>query len=136
MKETLKRKISSYLCRLLGLPHSLKHSFVWETTNLRLRFSSLDEELRVSWTREVMLYQDSKDSKVASGGIMLLTSRRRRAQADLDKVESRLRHRALMGTVATGRVWSFSSASLQEGTWQGQMPNIPEGGVGRSQGTV
>lgn len=49
-----------------------------------------------------MLYWDSKDSKVASPGIIVRTGRKWRTQEGLDAVESLLRHRALMGTVATG----------------------------------
>ncbi len=101
--ETLERKISSYLRRWMGFPRSLCSAALYGKTNkLQLPFSSLDEEFRVSRTREALLYWDSKDSKVASAGIVVRTGRKWRAQHGLEAAESRLRHRALVGTVATG----------------------------------
>ena len=50
-----------------------------------------------------MLYWDSKDSKVASAGIVVRTGWKWKAQEGLEVAQSRLRHRALVGTVATGR---------------------------------
>ncbi|KAL1249583.1 hypothetical protein QQF64_020588 [Cirrhinus molitorella] len=102
MVETLERRISSYLRRWMGFPRSLCSAALYGKSNkLQLPFSSLDEEFRVSRTREALLYRDSKDSKVA--GIDVRTGRKWRAQECLEVAESRLRHRALVGTVATGR---------------------------------
>ncbi|XP_061571176.1 uncharacterized protein LOC133424524 [Cololabis saira] len=102
--ETLERKISSHLRRWMGFPRSLCSAALYGKTNkLQLPFSSLEEEFRVSRTREALLYRDSKDSKVASAGIVVRTGRKWRAQEGLEVAESRLRHRALVGTVATGR---------------------------------
>ncbi|XP_075904972.1 uncharacterized protein LOC142903304 [Nelusetta ayraudi] len=102
--ETLERKIRGYLRRWMGFPRSPCSAALYGKTNkLQLPFSSLDEEFRVPRTREALLYRDSKDSKVASAGIMVRTGRKWRAQDGLEVAESRLRHRALVGTVATGR---------------------------------
>ncbi|XP_061896860.1 uncharacterized protein LOC133645950 [Entelurus aequoreus] len=102
--EILERKISSYLRRWMGFPRSLCSTALYGKTNkLQLPFSSLDEEFRVSRTREALLYRDSKDFKVASAGIVVRTGRKWRAQESLEVAESRLRHRALVGMVATGR---------------------------------
>ncbi|XP_054628013.1 uncharacterized protein LOC129179159 [Dunckerocampus dactyliophorus] len=102
--ETLERRISTYLRRWMGFPRSLCSVALYGRTNkLQLPFSSLDEEFRVSRTSEALLYRDSKDSKVASAGIVVRTGRKWRAQDGLVVAESRLRHRALVGTVAMGR---------------------------------
>lgn len=105
--ETLERKISSYLRRWLGLPRSLCSAALYGKTNkLQLPFSSLDQEFRVSRRREALLYWNSKDSKkkkVASAGIMVRMDRKWRAQEGLEVTECRMRHRALVGTVAAGR---------------------------------
>lgn len=102
--EALERKVSGYLRRWLGLPRSLCSAALYgNTTKLQLPFSSLDEEFRVSRTREAMMYRDSKDSRVAAAGIKVRTGRKWKAQEGLEVAESRLRHRALVGTVAMGR---------------------------------
>ena len=102
--ETLERKISSYLRRWLGLPRSLTSAALYSRRNkLQLPFSSLEEEFRVSRTREALLYRDSSDTRVASAGIVVRTGRKFRAQEGLEQAESRLRHKALVGTLAIGR---------------------------------
>ncbi|XP_048863711.1 uncharacterized protein LOC125738598 [Brienomyrus brachyistius] len=102
--ETLERKISSFLRRWLGLPRSLTSAALYSRSNkLQLPFSSLEEEFRVSRTREALVYRESSDSRVASAGIVVKTGRKFRAQEGLELAESRLRHRALVGTVAVGR---------------------------------
>lgn len=101
--ETLERKISSYLRRWMGFSRSLCSAAMYGKTNkLQLPFRSLDEEFRVSRTREALLYRDSKDSKVATAGNVVRTGRKWRAQESLEVAESRLRHRALVGMVVTG----------------------------------
>ncbi|XP_049324773.1 uncharacterized protein LOC125789951 [Astyanax mexicanus] len=102
--ETMERKISSYLRRWLGLPRSLTSAALYGKSNkLQLPFSSLEEEFRVSRTREALVYQDSSDTRVAAAGIVVKTGRKFKVQEELELAESRLRHRALLGTVAIGR---------------------------------
>ncbi|KAI4876470.1 hypothetical protein NFI96_017397 [Prochilodus magdalenae] len=101
--ETLERKISSYLRRWLGLPRSLTSTALYGKSNkLQLPFSSLEEEFRVSRTREALAYRDSSDRRVAAAGIAVRTGRKFKVQEGLELAESRLRHRALLGTVAVG----------------------------------
>lgn len=47
-------------------------------------------------------YRESKDRKVSQAGIKVRTGRKWRAQEAVDQAESRLRHRELVGTEATG----------------------------------
>ncbi|XP_053183947.1 LOW QUALITY PROTEIN: uncharacterized protein LOC128367182 [Scomber japonicus] len=102
--ETLERKISCYLRRWLGLPRSLTSAALYGRSNkLQLPINSLEEEIRVSRTREALVYRDSKDSRVAAAGIVVRTGRKWKAQEGLELAESRLRHKALLGTVASGR---------------------------------
>lgn len=102
--EGMERKISSYLRRWLGLPRSLSSSALYGTSNiLQLPFSGLTEEFMVSRTREALQYRESRDPKVASAGIQVQTGRKWNAGMALDVAESRLRQKALVGSVASGR---------------------------------
>ena len=102
--ETLERKVSSSLRKWLGLPRSLSNIALYgNTTKLRLPLKSLVEEFKVTRTREVLMYRDSKDPKVAKAGVVVKTGRKWSAQAAVQDAESRLRHKELVGVVAQGR---------------------------------
>lgn len=102
--EGLERRISSHLRRWLGLPKSLSSIALYGNTNrLTLPISSLCEEFKVSRTREVLQYEESSDQKVSQAGIEVRTGRKWRAQEAVDQAETRLQHRALVGSVAVGR---------------------------------
>ena len=102
--ETMERKISSNLRRWMGFPRSLCSAALYGRTNkLQLPFSSIDEEFRVSRTREALLYRDSKDPRVASAGIVVRTGRKWRAKDGLEVAESRLRHKSVVGVLTRGR---------------------------------
>lgn len=103
--ETLERKVSTLLRRWLGLPRSLSNIALYgNTTKLRLPLKSLEEEFKVAQTREVLMYRDSRDPKVAQAGVVVKTGRKWRAQDAVLDAESRLRHKDLVGVVAQGRV--------------------------------
>ena len=53
----------------------------------------------VTKTREVMMFKNSKDPKVATAGIEVRTGRRWNASLELEIAEERLRHKALVGRV-------------------------------------
>lgn len=79
--ETFKRKINHFLRRWLGLPLSLSSIALYGgNTKLQLPLSSLVEEFKVSRAREVLVYQDSTDTKVSSAGVEVRTGRKWRAQ--------------------------------------------------------
>ncbi|XP_035990671.1 uncharacterized protein LOC118562404 [Fundulus heteroclitus] len=102
--ESLERKISSFLRKWLGLPRSLTSAALYGTSNiLQLPLSGLTEEFMVARTREALQYRDSKDGKVSAAGIEVRTGRKWKAREALELAESRLRQKALVGTVATGR---------------------------------
>ncbi|XP_063054019.1 uncharacterized protein LOC134448252 [Engraulis encrasicolus] len=102
--ETLERKVSSHLRRWLGLPKSLSSIALYGRSNkLQLPFKSLEEEFKVTRAREVVLYRDSSDPKVANAGIQVRTGRKWKAEEAVQMAEARLRHRALVGVVTRGR---------------------------------
>lgn len=49
------------------------------------------------------MYRDSSNAKVAAAGILVKTGRKGHAQEAVARAEARLRHKTLVGTVATGR---------------------------------
>lgn len=57
----------------------------------------------VARAREVLQYRESKYPRVSQAGIEVRIGRKWRAQAVVDQAESRLCHRELVGSVATGR---------------------------------
>ena len=112
--EAMERKINNYLRRWLGFPRSLSNAALYGSSNaLRLPFKGLMEEFVVSRTREVMLYRDSKDPKVASAGIEVRTGKKWCAKQELGNAEEQLRLKALVGTVAIGRAGLGYFPSIQ-----------------------
>ncbi len=102
--ESLERKISGFLRKWLGLPRSLTSAALYGTSNiLQLPFSGLTEEFKVVRTREALQYRDSRDCKVSSAGIEVRTGRKWKAEKAVEMAESRLRQKALVGNVSTGR---------------------------------
>lgn len=53
----LERKVSCCLRRCLGLARSL-------STKFQLRLKSLEEEFKITQTKELLMYRDSRDPKV------------------------------------------------------------------------
>ncbi|KAI7804749.1 hypothetical protein IRJ41_017191, partial [Triplophysa rosa] len=112
--ESLERKISGFLRKWLGLPSSLTSAAMYGTSNvLQLPFSGFTEEFMLVRTREVLQYRDSRDCKVSSAGIEVKTGRKWKAGKVVEVAESRLRQKALVGTMATGRA-GLANQSLWE----------------------
>lgn len=102
--EVLEKSISQFLRKWLGLPRSLSSIALYgHSTKLHLPLSGLSEEFKVTRSREVLMYRDSKDTKVAAAGILVKTGRKWRAQEAVTKAEARLRHKMLVGPLAIGR---------------------------------
>ena len=112
-------EISSYRRRCLGLPRSLSSITLYGSTNtLQLPFKRLTEEYMVTKTREVIMFKNSKDPKVATTSIEVHTGRRWNASRKLEIAEERLRHKALIGTVAVGRTGlGFVQTMISEEPW-------------------
>ncbi|XP_050957201.1 uncharacterized protein LOC127158092 [Labeo rohita] len=102
--EKLERTISQFLRRWLGLPRSLSSIALYgHSTMLQLPISGLSEEFKVTRARELMMYRDSSDKKVASAGILVKTGRKWKAQEAVNRAEARLQHSVLVGNSAVGR---------------------------------
>lgn len=102
--EGFEQRVSSNLCRWLGLPCSFKNIELYGNTNkLRLSFSFVREEFIVTRTREHLQYAGSKDTKVSGAGIVVRTGRKLRAADAVQQAESQLKHKSILSTVAQGR---------------------------------
>lgn len=111
-EETLKRKISFYLRRWLCLPCSHTSTALYGRSNkLQILIGNLEDEFRVSQTKEALVYRDSSDSRVAgiavqtgrTAGIMVRTGRKFGAQDGLEQAESHLKNKVLLDTVTIGQ---------------------------------
>ncbi|TWW81809.1 hypothetical protein D4764_01G0016240 [Takifugu flavidus] len=101
--EMLEQIISQFLRRWLGLPRSLSSIALYgHSTMLQLPISGLSEEFMVTRARELMMYQDSSDTKVATAGILVKTGRKWKAQKAVDRAGARLQHNILVGNTAVG----------------------------------
>lgn len=75
--ESLERNVSCYLRRWLGLPKSLSSIALYGNSNkLQLPLKSLEEEFKVTKSRMVLQYSDSRDPKVSTAGIEVKTGRK------------------------------------------------------------
>ncbi|RXN12199.1 reverse transcriptase [Labeo rohita] len=102
--EGFEQKVSSYLRRWLGLPRSLSNIALYGKTNkLRLPFGSVREEFIVARAREYLMYSGSRDAKVSGAGIVVRTGRKWRTAEAVQQAETRLKHKAILGSVAQGR---------------------------------
>ncbi|XP_050960924.1 uncharacterized protein LOC127162191, partial [Labeo rohita] len=102
--EGFEQKVSSYLRRWLGLPRSLSNTALYGKTNkLRLPFGSVREEFIVARAREHLMYSGSRDAKVSGAGIVVRTGRKWRAAEAVQQAETRLKHKAILGSVTQGR---------------------------------
>lgn len=65
-------------------------------------FRSVDSQKNLKSLRKVTIFRVSADVKVASAGILVKTGRKWQAQEPINRAETRLRHKTLVGTVARG----------------------------------
>lgn len=102
--ESLEKVITRRLRRWLGVPKCLSTAALYGRSNvLQLPFNSLVEEFKVTRVREQLQYKESNDPKVVAACIQSRTGRKWRAENELEIAEDRLRHKAILGTIAKGR---------------------------------
>ena len=102
--ESLERAISNRLRRWLGLPGCLSGAALYRNNNaLRLPCSSLVEEFKITKTSELLQYAESEDPKMEAAGIQIRSDRKWSAKRELQVTEERLRHKAILGSIAKGR---------------------------------
>ena len=68
----------------------------------RLPCSSLVEEFKITKTRDLLQYAESEDPKVAAAEIQIRSGRKWSAKRELQVAEERLRHKAILGSIAKG----------------------------------
>ncbi|RXN23864.1 reverse transcriptase [Labeo rohita] len=61
------------------------------------------EEFIVARAREHLMYSGSRDAKVSGAGIVVRTGRKWRAAEAVQQAETRLKHKAILGSVTQGR---------------------------------
>ena len=133
--ESLKRAISNRLRRWLGLPRCLSGAALFGNRNaLRLPFSSFVEEFKTTKTRELLQYAESEDLKVAAAaGIQIISGRKLSAERKLQVAEERLRHKAILGSIAKGRsglgFFSFTHTNRAKGKERRQLIQEVRAGV-------
>ena len=60
------------------------------------------EEFKITKTRELLQYTESEDQKVVAAGIQIRSDRKCSAKRELQVAEERLRHKAILGSIAKG----------------------------------
>lgn len=89
MVEVWEKNINQFLRKWLGLPCSMSSIDLFgRSTKLHFYLSSLSEESKVIRSREVMMYRDSTDLKVASAGIYVKTGRNWQAHKGISRAEA------------------------------------------------
>ena len=120
--EGFEQRVRSYLHRWLGLPRSLSNNGLYGNTNkLRLPFSSVREEFIVARAREHLQYSVPRDYKVSGAGIVVRSGRKWRAADAVQQAETRLKHKAILGTELRASVeeerTSRAVAMRPQGAW-------------------
>ena len=125
--KSLERAISKRLRRWLGLPRCLSGAALYGNSNaLRLPFISLVEEFKTTKTRELLQYAESVDPKVVvAAGIQIRSGRKWSVDRELQVAEERLRHKAILGSIAKGRaglgVFPFTHTNSAKGKERRQL---------------
>ena len=65
--------------------------------------SSLGEEFKITKTIALLQYTESEDPKVAAARIQIRSGWKWSAKRELQVAEERLRHKAILGSIAKGR---------------------------------
>ena len=102
--ELLERSISRHLRRWLGVPPSFTNIGLYGKSNqLQLPISSLTEEFKVAKARLVVTLKQSKDDSIRRAGIETRTGRKWSASQAVDRAESQLHLKDIIGTTTVGR---------------------------------
>jgi hypothetical protein len=119
--EAMERKMNRFVKKWLGVPGSMTNIAIHSSrTKLVLPVKSLVEEYKVSKARSFMTLRDSKDPVVRDTQPDVKSGRKWTAEKAVDEVESRLKHKEIVGATQVGRQglgwtthkwWSSSSDS-------------------------
>ena len=102
--EKMERMISCHIRKWLGVPPCTTNlCFYGHSTKLLIPLNSLTEEFKVKKAHMFLTLRDSPDEYVKGVVPDVRTGRKWDARKEVDEMESRLRHRDMMGPVQTSR---------------------------------
>ena len=102
--ERMEQRISVHVRKWLGIPPCTTNiSFYGHSTKLNLPLSALTEEFKVKKAHMFLTLRDSDDQFVKGTMPVIRTGRKWNAQREVEDMESRLRHRDMVGPVQTNR---------------------------------
>ena len=100
--EGFELEVNRHMRRWLGVPSSF--TSIGRTNQLKLPLTSIVEEFKVAKGRLVVTLKPSTDDLVTKAGTKTRTGRKWSASKAVDRAESRLRHKYIVGTTTVGRL--------------------------------
>ena len=102
--QRIARRVTGHIKKWMGTPPSLSAACLYSrSAKLQLPISSVEEEYRVTKAGAVMMLRGSKDKRVQGARVEVTTKRGWSAEEAVDRAESRLHHREIVGIVNKGR---------------------------------
>ena len=102
--EKMESLISKFLNKWLGVPKSLKNVALYSSSSkLKLPTKSLVEEFKLGNVRLFQMLRDSVDPLVKSAQPAIITGRKWNPKHAVETVESSLKMKEVIGSVATGK---------------------------------
>ncbi|KAK0140746.1 hypothetical protein N1851_022262 [Merluccius polli] len=104
--EGIERKVNKHLRKWLGIPPSFKFQSVGlyiRLGQLQLPLSSVVEEFKVAKCRAVMMLKDSTDEMVRGAGVTTRSGRKWAADRHVERAESMLKLKDVIGNPCMGR---------------------------------
>ena len=102
--EDMQKKITRSLKRWLNLPNSLSNTCFYSTTSrLRLPYSSLVEEFKLTKARNLLIFEDSVDPCISNANINVDGGRKADTPAEVEQAKSSLHMQEIIGIPNKGR---------------------------------
>ena len=102
--EEMQRKITASLKKWMGIPKNLSISCMYsKSSKLKLPFSSLNEEVKVSKVRNLATFQESQDPCIKGAEIQVDAGRKVNTREEIEDAKSRLRLQEITGISNKGR---------------------------------
>ena len=102
--ERFERKISSFICKWLGMPPGISNIvFYGQFNKLLPPLTALTEGFKVGKARVFMTLRDSQDPMIRATAPDMRTGIKWDAKQEVGEMESRLRHKEIVGAVQKDR---------------------------------
>ncbi|KAL2104213.1 hypothetical protein ACEWY4_001081 [Coilia grayii] len=101
--DKMDRLANSFIKKWLGLPRCLSDVGLFGRNMLQLPLRSISQGYRQEKARLVLELRESTDQLVRAAGSQVRTGRKWKAQEEVDRAISRLKHREVIGRVQEGR---------------------------------